>query len=130
MRSPSKPDSSTSCSRAPPRPCSSSASGCSTSPPAASCGRTCSPASPRGPPRAQAAAYYLVAYVATTLLVFAALVALSPVGGEIALLEDCRGLFWRRPVLAGLFATSLLSLAGMPLTAGFAGKLYLVRAAI
>ena len=43
-------------------------------------------------------------------------------------IEDYRGLFWRRPWLAGVFTAMLLSLAGIPLTAGFVGKFYLVAA--
>jgi NADH-quinone oxidoreductase subunit N len=78
----------------------------------------------------RAGTYYAVAYVATVLLAFGTLVALSPAGGEIERVDDCRGLLWRRPALAVLLATSLLSLAGMPLTAGFIGKFYLVASAI
>ncbi|MGZ8947710.1 MAG: proton-conducting transporter transmembrane domain-containing protein, partial [Methylococcaceae bacterium] len=33
-----------------------------------------------------------------------------------------RGLFWRRPWLAATFTLMLLSLAGIPLTAGFIGN--------
>jgi NADH-quinone oxidoreductase subunit N len=41
-----------------------------------------------------------------------------------------KGLFWTRPILAGAFAAILLSLAGIPLTAGFLGKFYIVSAAV
>ena len=44
------------------------------------------------------------------------------------LLEDYRGLFWRRPALALVFTAMLLSLAGIPLTAGFLGKFYIIAA--
>jgi len=37
-------------------------------------------------------------------------------------LESVRGLYWRQPVLGGVFTLFLLSLAGIPLTAGFIGK--------
>ena len=37
-------------------------------------------------------------------------------------------LFWRRPALALVFTVMLLSLAGIPLTAGFLGKFYIVAA--
>ena len=43
-------------------------------------------------------------------------------------LKDYRGLFWQHPVIAGLFAAMLLSLAGIPLTAGFLGKFYVIAA--
>ena len=39
-----------------------------------------------------------------------------------------RGLFWRRPFAASAFTIMLLSLAGIPLTAGFLGKFYVVAA--
>ena len=45
-------------------------------------------------------------------------------------MADLTGLFWRRPLLAGLLTLSLLSLAGIPLTAGFIGKLYVFASGI
>ena len=60
--------------------------------------------------------------------------------GVISLLErsdnsgydagDLRGLWYRRPVLAGLLAFFLLSLAGFPIMAGFAAKYYIFYAAL
>ena len=50
--------------------------------------------------------------------------------GERDRLADVQGLFWRRPGLALLLTVSLLSLAGIPLTAGFIGKFYLVAAGV
>jgi NADH-quinone oxidoreductase subunit N len=44
--------------------------------------------------------------------------------------SDYRGLFWRRPPLAGVLTVSLLSLAGIPLTAGFLGKFYVLSAGV
>mgnify|MGYP003694146457 CR=1 FL=1 len=38
-------------------------------------------------------------------------------------LDDYRGLFWRRPVIAAVFTAALLSLAGIPGTIGFIGKI-------
>ena len=46
------------------------------------------------------------------------------------MIEDYRGLFWRRPWLAGLLTATLLSLAGIPLTVGFVGKFYVVVAGV
>src|SRR5262249_34427328 len=43
-------------------------------------------------------------------------------------IDDYRGLFWRRPALAAVFTVMLLSLAGIPITAGFIGKFYIVTA--
>ena len=44
--------------------------------------------------------------------------------------EDYRGLLYTRPAIGGLFALTLFSLAGLPLTAGFIGKLYLFQAGL
>lgn len=41
-------------------------------------------------------------------------------------LEGCRGLFWRRPVIAAAFTAALLSLTGMPATMGFLDKFYVL----
>ncbi|MEP5763790.1 MAG: NADH-quinone oxidoreductase subunit N [Halieaceae bacterium] len=75
----------------------------------------------------EAAAYYLVAYAATTLAAFTLLGLLSSADGQLERdqLEDVSGLFWQQPALALLFSVALLSLAGIPLTAGFIGKFYL-----
>jgi NADH-quinone oxidoreductase subunit N len=43
---------------------------------------------------------------------------------------DYQGLFWQRPWLAVVFAASLLSLAGIPLTGGFVGKFYIIAAGV
>ncbi|HXI21988.1 MAG TPA: NADH-quinone oxidoreductase subunit N [Gemmatimonadales bacterium] len=75
-----------------------------------------------------AASFYLVAYFATSLGAFGVIAVLSAGGRDVDRLEEFRGLFWTHPWLAGLFTASLLSLAGIPLTAGFVGKFYLVAA--
>jgi NADH-quinone oxidoreductase subunit N len=43
-------------------------------------------------------------------------------------IDDYRGLFRRRPMLALVLTAMMLSLAGIPLTAGFFGKFYIVAA--
>jgi NADH-quinone oxidoreductase subunit N len=43
-------------------------------------------------------------------------------------LEDYAGLAWRKPWLAAVFTAMLFSLAGIPLTAGFMGKFYVITA--
>ncbi len=45
-------------------------------------------------------------------------------------LQQVSGLFWRQPLLACLMLVALLSLAGIPLTAGFIAKFYIVSAAV
>jgi NADH-quinone oxidoreductase subunit N len=77
-----------------------------------------------------AATFYLVAYFVTTLGAFGVITVLSIPGREAERLEDYRGLARRRPVLAGVFTAMLLSLAGMPLTAGFVGKFLILSAGV
>ncbi|MCL5671072.1 MAG: NADH-quinone oxidoreductase subunit N [Acidobacteria bacterium] len=77
---------------------------------------------------AEAVTFYLVAYFITTLGAFGVVSVLSNGERDADVLDDYRGLFWRRPVLAGIFTLMLLSLAGIPLTAGFVGKFFLVAA--
>lgn len=74
----------------------------------------------------EAVTYYLAAYFATTLVAFGVIAVLSNGAEEFETLKDYRGLAWRRPWLAGVFTAALLSLAGIPLTAGFLGKFYLL----
>ncbi len=45
---------------------------------------------------------------------------------DAEILFDYRGLFWKRPFLAAILTLALLSLAGIPLTAGFIGKFYVL----
>ncbi|HEX5438802.1 MAG TPA: NADH-quinone oxidoreductase subunit N [Gemmatimonadaceae bacterium] len=76
----------------------------------------------------QAVTFYLVAYIITTLGAFGIVAVLSDGTRDADQMEDYRGLFWRRPVLATIFTLMILSLAGIPLTAGFLGKFYIVAA--
>ena len=76
-----------------------------------------------------AATYYLAAYVTTILGAFGCLTVLSSATPrEEQTFDDIRGLFWRRPQIASVFTAMLLSLAGIPLTAGFLGKFYVLTA--
>lgn len=81
-----------------------------------------------GPLAFAAVAFYLVAYFVTTLGAFAVVTALSGSERDADGLHDYQGLFWNRPWLAAIFTVALLSLAGIPLTAGFVGKFYVVAA--
>src|SRR5262245_14622823 len=78
---------------------------------------------------ATAVAFYLVAYFVTNLIAFGVVAVLSG-RREADELEDYRGLFWRRPWPATIFLTALLSLGGIPLTAGFMGKFYILMAGV
>ncbi len=77
-----------------------------------------------------AVSYYLVAYFVTTLGAFGVIIVLSNSDEDADRLEEYRGLAWQRPWLAGVFTAMLLSLAGIPLTAGFVGKFYVMAAGI
>lgn len=77
---------------------------------------------------ASAVIFYLVAYFIMTLGAFAVVTILSTENRDADQMEDYRGLFWRRPVLALVFTAMLLSLAGIPMTAGFLGKFYIIAA--
>ncbi|MCL4473305.1 MAG: NADH-quinone oxidoreductase subunit N [Actinobacteria bacterium] len=77
-----------------------------------------------------AVTFYLVAYTVTTLGTFGVVALMSGSGREADALNDYRGLFWSRPWLAGVFAAMIFSLAGIPLTAGFIGKFYLLDAGV
>ncbi|HJR77539.1 MAG TPA: NADH-quinone oxidoreductase subunit N [Nitrospiraceae bacterium] len=83
-----------------------------------------------GPFATEAVTLYLVAYVVTMLGAFAVVTVLSSVGGDADSIEEYRGLFWRRPWLGGCFTVILLSLAGIPVTAGFIGKFYVIAAGV
>lgn len=83
-----------------------------------------------GPLAVTAVTFYLIAYFVTTLGAFGIVAVLSGPQRETEHLDDYRGLFWRRPWLAGVFTAMLLSLAGIPLTVGFIGKFFLVLAGV
>ncbi len=78
----------------------------------------------------EAVSFYLAAYLITTLGAFGMVTVLSSAETDADALEDYRGLFWRRPWLAGCFTAMLLSLAGIPLTVGFIGKFYIFVAGV
>ena len=66
--------------------------------------------------------FYLVAYGAMTIGVFAVLSYLDGAGRPIETIDDLAGLGTSRPGVALIMAIFLFSLIGIPLTAGFAGK--------
>lgn len=74
----------------------------------------------------RAAAFYLVIYFVSMMAAFGTVTYLTNEKGEPLQLEDYKGMFWSRPWLAALFSVTMLSLAGIPLTAGFMGKFYLL----
>lgn len=80
----------------------------------------------------EAVTVYLVTYVVTSLGAFGVVTLMSsPYKGQDAdQLFNYRGLFWRRPYLTAVMTVMMLSLAGIPVTAGFIGKFYIVAAGV
>jgi NADH-quinone oxidoreductase subunit N len=74
--------------------------------------------------------FYLVVYTLMTAGAFGVVIANAKGESERFSLESYAGLGWQRPLLGACFAVLLLSLAGFPLTAGFIGKIYILRAAL
>ncbi|MFF7710102.1 NADH-quinone oxidoreductase subunit NuoN [Pseudomonas sp. NPDC007930] len=80
----------------------------------------------------EAIGVYLATYVLTSLGAFGVITLMSsPYNGRDAdALFEYRGLFWRRPYLTAVLTVMMLSLAGIPLTAGFIGKFYVIAAGV
>src|SRR6266487_1575309 len=76
----------------------------------------------------RAVAFYLVAYLLMTLLSFAVLVIVAQQTGDE--ISDFDGLAKRSPFLAFAMLIGMVSLAGVPFTAGFLGKFYIFYAAV
>jgi NADH-quinone oxidoreductase subunit N len=74
--------------------------------------------------------YYLLVYSLATVGAFGVILLLERDGVEAVDLEGYGGLAARHPVLTLVLTVCLLSLIGLPPTAGFVGKFYLFSAAI
>ena len=86
---------------------------------------------PDGAMAVETALVFLAGYLAMTLAAFAVVSELSSAAaGERDSIDEYAGLFWCRPVLAAVLTAALLSLAGIPLTAGFIAKFYLFAAGV
>ena len=77
----------------------------------------------------KASLFYLASYGFTTLGAFALITLVRDSSGEVTDLNRWVGLAKRSPAVALIFATFLLSFAGIPLTAGFIGKFTIFTAA-
>ena len=73
--------------------------------------------------------FFLGSYACTNLGAFAAIIAITNKIGSDEI-EDFAGIAKRSPLLAGGLAVCLISLTGIPPTAGFIAKLYVFDAAI
>ncbi|MDB5281419.1 MAG: dehydrogenase subunit [Bacteroidota bacterium] len=69
--------------------------------------------------------YFILIYVFSNLAAFAVISVISSLTGKETI-EDYKGLYKSNPTLALVMALSLFSLAGIPPTAGFFGKLFLL----
>ena len=80
----------------------------------------------------EATVVYVIAYTVMTLAAFGVVATLSPASAERDVDDETAltGLYWRRPFAATVLTIALLSLAGIPLTAGFLGKFYVVAAGV
>ncbi|GLZ88925.1 NADH-quinone oxidoreductase subunit N [Metapseudomonas resinovorans] len=80
----------------------------------------------------EAIGVYLATYVLTSLGAFGVVTLMStPYSGrDCDALYEYRGLFWRRPYLTAVLTVMMLSLAGIPLTAGFIGKFFVIAAGV
>ncbi len=77
-----------------------------------------------------AAMFYLAGYACMNIGAFAVVSYLSGKGEKYQNLEDLAGLGKKQPLAAAMFTIYLLSLIGVPLTAGFFGKFYIFKAAL
>ena len=77
-----------------------------------------------------AALFYLLAYALMVVGAFGVVMLVSSRGEEATSLASYAGLYRRSPLLAGLLSLFLLSMAGIPPTAGFIAKVSVFRAAI
>ncbi|MBI3098906.1 MAG: NADH-quinone oxidoreductase subunit N [Planctomycetes bacterium] len=75
-------------------------------------------------------AFYLIAYTLMTMGAFAVVVWFGRRRREYLLIEDFAGIGFRHPFIAIAFSIFLLSLAGIPPTAGFMAKFGLFRSAV
>jgi NADH-quinone oxidoreductase subunit N len=73
---------------------------------------------------------YLMTYMFTNLGAFAVVIALEKPDGTGTDIEDLAGLSKSQPFIAAMMALFMLSLVGIPATAGFIGKYFVFAAAV
>lgn len=74
--------------------------------------------------------FYMVTYVVTTLGTFGLIMLIAREGFEAEEIADLAGLNQRSPLLAGVMAVFMFSLAGIPPTVGFYAKLAVLQALV
>lgn len=78
----------------------------------------------------EAVLFYVTTYAAVNLGSFGTLLLLRRDGAEPVTVSDLAGLGQRSPALAALMTVFLISLTGIPVSAGFVGKFQLFKAAV
>jgi len=78
----------------------------------------------------RATVFYLAVYVFMNMAAFAVIVARERETSFGDSIQSVTGLGRERPLLAGSMTVSMLALAGIPASAGFTGKFYLIDAAV
>jgi NADH-quinone oxidoreductase subunit N len=76
------------------------------------------------------AMFYVITYVLTTLGTFGIIMLLARKGFEAEEIDDLKGLNQRSPLIAGVMAVFMFSLAGVPPTVGFYAKLAVLQALV
>ena len=82
------------------------------------------------PMAVSAALFYLLTYAFTNLGAFGVVLSVEKEDGSGNLLEDFAGLGKSKPMLAAIMTLFMLSLTGMPVSAGLVGKFFVFQAAI
>jgi len=77
-----------------------------------------------------AASFYIAAYAAMNVGIFAVITLVSGYDEELPFIQDFRGLIYRAPLLGSLLIFFLISLVGIPFTGGFFGKFYSFSVAV
>ncbi len=77
-----------------------------------------------------AASFYIAAYAAMNVGIFAVVTLVAGYDEQLSLIDDYRGLIYRSPVLGSLLIFFLISLIGIPFTGGFFAKFYSFTAAV
>jgi NADH-quinone oxidoreductase subunit N len=81
-------------------------------------------------PAYAAVLFYLLSYALVKLGAFTIVSQLGGFGEKNLSLDDYAGLSQRQPFVAAMLSIYLLSLLGLPVTAGFFGKFYIFKAAV
>ncbi len=74
--------------------------------------------------------FYLLSYSVTLLAAFGVITLLSTRQKDAEDLDVYRGLFWKNPLMAAVLTFALLSLAGIPITAGFLAKFFVLTTGV